>query len=86
MMVTHWRSPRGIRRTRPLSQEDHLFHGIKVRSLQVRFGACWELRCGPNNRFRIFYDVDAVAHEVRVLAVAVKDRNRLLIGEEEYDS
>jgi mRNA-degrading endonuclease RelE of RelBE toxin-antitoxin system len=48
-------------------------------------GACWELRCGPNNRFRVFYDVDSAVHEVRVLAIAVKDRNRLLIGDEEYD-
>jgi mRNA-degrading endonuclease RelE of RelBE toxin-antitoxin system len=49
------------------------------------FGACWELRCGPNNRCRVFYDVDSAAHEVRVLAIAVKDRNRLTIGEEEYE-
>src|SRR5260370_23791142 len=49
------------------------------------FGACWELRCGPHNRYRVFYDVDSVAYEVRILAIAVKDRNRLLIGEEEYE-
>jgi mRNA-degrading endonuclease RelE of RelBE toxin-antitoxin system len=50
------------------------------------FEATWELRCGPGNRFRVFYDVDAAAHEVQVLAVGVKDRNRLLIGGEEYES
>src|SRR5688572_3031669 len=50
------------------------------------FGASWELRCGPDNRFRVFYDVDAATHEVKVLAVGVKDRNRLLIGGEEYES
>jgi len=50
------------------------------------FGASWELRCGPDNRFRVFYEVDATAREVRVLAVGVKDRNRLLIGGEEYVS
>ena len=50
------------------------------------FEASWELRCGPENRFRVFYDVDAEAHEVQVLAIGVKDRNRLLIGEEEYES
>jgi hypothetical protein len=49
------------------------------------FGASWELRCGPDNRFRVFYDVDSAAQEVQVLAVAVKDRNRLLIGGEEYE-
>src|SRR5215207_255093 len=41
------------------------------------FGATWELRCGPGNRFRVFYQVDSAAHEVQVLAVGVKDRNRL---------
>ena len=50
------------------------------------FGASWELRCGPDNRFRVFYEVDSAAQEVRVLAVGVKDRNRLLIGGEEYES
>lgn len=47
------------------------------------FEASWELRCGPDNRFRVFYDVDADAHTVQVLAIGVKDRNRLLIGGEE---
>jgi hypothetical protein len=51
----------------------------------VAFGASWELRCGPDNRFRVFYDVDVASHEVLVLAVGVKDRNRLLIGGEEYE-
>ena len=50
------------------------------------FGASWELRCGPDNRFRVFYEVDAASHDVQVLAVGVKDRNRLLIGGEEYQS
>jgi hypothetical protein len=49
------------------------------------FGASWELRCGPDNRFRVFYEVDSAMQEVRVLAVGVKDRNRLLIGGEEYE-
>src|SRR5438874_3407124 len=50
------------------------------------FGASWELRCGPDNRFRIFYDVDPVSCTVEVLAVGVKGHNRLLIGGEEYQS
>jgi mRNA-degrading endonuclease RelE of RelBE toxin-antitoxin system len=50
------------------------------------FGATWELRCGPDNRFRVFYDIDAAAHVVQILAVGVKDHNRLLIGGEEYES
>src|SRR5260370_15249597 len=47
------------------------------------FGASWELRCGPDNRFRVFYDVEAESEMVRILAVCVKDRSRLLIGGEE---
>jgi len=50
------------------------------------FDASWELRCGPDNRFRVFYDVDSASQEVQVLAVGVKDRNRLLFGGEEYQS
>jgi len=50
------------------------------------FDASWELRCGPKNRFRVFYEVDSVALQVLILAIGIKDRNRLLIGEEEYES
>jgi mRNA-degrading endonuclease RelE of RelBE toxin-antitoxin system len=50
------------------------------------FEASWELRCGPDNRFRVFYDVDSAVHQVQVLAIGVKDRNRLLIGRKEYES
>jgi mRNA-degrading endonuclease RelE of RelBE toxin-antitoxin system len=49
------------------------------------FEASWELRCGPGNRFRVFYDVDPAARAVQVLAIGVKDRSRLLIGGEEYE-
>jgi mRNA-degrading endonuclease RelE of RelBE toxin-antitoxin system len=51
----------------------------------IAFGADWELRLGPDNRFRVFYQVDAERREVRVLAVAVKDRDRLFIGGEEFE-
>src|SRR5229473_4526204 len=46
------------------------------------FEASWELRFGPENRFRVFYDVDSASQGVQVLAIGVKDRNRLLIGGE----
>ncbi|HWB13522.1 MAG TPA: hypothetical protein VG826_30135 [Pirellulales bacterium] len=49
------------------------------------FGSSWELRCGPDNRVRVFYEVDATAHEVQILAIGLKDRNRLFIGGEEYE-
>lgn len=51
----------------------------------IAFGADWELRLGPDNRFRVFYQVNAESREVRVLAIGVKDRNRLLIGGEEFE-
>jgi len=47
------------------------------------FQAEWELRFGPNNRFRVFYQIDRESREVRVVAVGVKDRNRLFVGGEE---
>lgn len=50
----------------------------------IAFGATWELRFGPGNRFRVFYQFDAAAGEVRIVAIGVKVRNRLLIGGEEY--
>ncbi len=50
------------------------------------FNAAWELRCGPDNRFRVFYDDDSACRAVAVLAVGVKDRSRLFIGGKEYPS
>ena len=47
-------------------------------------GATWELRFGPQNRFRVFYEVDGSASEVHVLAIGVKERDRLFIGGKEY--
>lgn len=49
------------------------------------FGAAWELRCGPGNRFRVFYRVDEEQKAVRILAIGVKNRDRLLFGDEEYE-
>src|SRR5689334_17726008 len=40
----------------------------------IAFGADWELRLGPDNRFRVFYQVKSESREVRVLAIGVKDR------------
>ncbi|MBC7819869.1 MAG: addiction module toxin RelE [Planctomycetaceae bacterium] len=50
------------------------------------FDAGWELRFGPDNRFRVLYDIDGANHVVNVLAFGIKDRNRLLIGGEEVSS
>ena len=49
------------------------------------FGATWELRFGPGNCFRVFYEVDNVEQTVWILAIGVKERNRLFIGGEEFE-
>jgi len=46
-------------------------------------GATWEMRCGPDNRLRVFYEVDAQAGQVRILAIGVKLRARLYRAGEE---
>lgn len=46
--------------------------------------ATWELRCGNNNRYRVFYDVDIDNSYVVILAVGRKSGNRLFIGYEEF--
>ena len=51
----------------------------------VAFEAGWELRLGPRNRFRAFYEVDRERRQVRILAIGVKERNRLSIGGEEVE-
>ena len=48
-------------------------------------GSTWELRCGPNNRFRVFYEVFQGENAVWVLAIGLKERNRLFIEGEEFE-
>lgn len=49
------------------------------------FGSAWELRFGPDNRFRVFYRTDHARRQVRILAIGAKIANRLFIGGEEFD-
>ena len=51
----------------------------------IDMGARWELRFGPQNRFRVFYRVDLEEREVRILAIAVKEGNRVFIAGEEVE-
>lgn len=44
--------------------------------------APWELRIGD---LRVYYEVDAVEDVVRVLAVGIKERNLVRIGEEVFE-
>jgi mRNA-degrading endonuclease RelE of RelBE toxin-antitoxin system len=49
------------------------------------FGATWELRFGPANRLRVFYEVDLATRSVQVLAIGIKERDKLFIGGEEFE-
>jgi mRNA-degrading endonuclease RelE of RelBE toxin-antitoxin system len=46
------------------------------------FGAAWEIRFGPDNRFRVLYRVEP-DRTVVVLAIGTKRDNRLTIGDRE---
>ncbi|HZD57777.1 MAG TPA: hypothetical protein VE136_13675 [Anaerolineales bacterium] len=45
----------------------------------------WELRLGPGNRFRVFYEIDLEGAKVLILAIGEKKGNRLYIGGEEIN-
>jgi mRNA-degrading endonuclease RelE of RelBE toxin-antitoxin system len=49
------------------------------------FAAEWEIRFGPDNRFRVLYGIDPEARIVRILAIGEKDGNILRVGGEEID-
>ena len=51
----------------------------------VVFGAKWEIRFGPDNRFRVFYRVDYDHEQVVLLAIGEKIGSRLFIGGEELE-
>jgi mRNA-degrading endonuclease RelE of RelBE toxin-antitoxin system len=50
------------------------------------FGATWELRCGPSNRFRVFYEIVLGRREVWILAIGVKIRDKLHFAGKEFSS
>lgn len=49
----------------------------------VTFKADWEIRFGPNNRFRVFYQINRPERQVFILALGEKKGNRLFIGGKE---
>jgi len=51
----------------------------------AELGADWEIRFGPNNRFRVFYAVEREHGQVFILAIGIKQGNRLVIGGEEVN-
>jgi hypothetical protein len=51
----------------------------------MNWGARWELRCGDDNEFRVFYSINPRQREVYILAVGIKIRERLYIGGKEVE-
>jgi mRNA-degrading endonuclease RelE of RelBE toxin-antitoxin system len=51
----------------------------------MELGADWEIRFDPDNRFRVFYEVEQENRKVFILAVGIKRGNRLITGREEID-
>jgi hypothetical protein len=49
------------------------------------FSARWELRFGPDNRFRVFYRIVYEEQAVYILAIGEKHRNQLFIGGKEFE-
>ena len=47
--------------------------------------ATWELRFGPDNLFRVFYDIHHAEREVAILAIGIKVRDTVFIGGEAID-
>lgn len=65
-------------------QPDRITYNRKLMEIPAPFLAAWELRFGPDNRFRVFYQVDQMKRSVLILAIGIKEGNRLIIGGEEY--
>jgi mRNA-degrading endonuclease RelE of RelBE toxin-antitoxin system len=49
------------------------------------FAAQWEIRFGPDNRFRVLYDIDEEQLTVQIVAIGEKEGNRLVVGGEEVE-
>ena len=76
-----------IRRTveeQLIHEPDTLTRNRKPLLRETAIGATWEVRCGPGNRFRIFYDIHRDQRLV-VVAIARKVRNQLFVGKEKFE-
>jgi len=49
----------------------------------VFFAATWEIRFGPDNRFRVYYDVNVERRIAAVLAIGLKRGAKIVIGGKE---
>jgi mRNA-degrading endonuclease RelE of RelBE toxin-antitoxin system len=50
------------------------------------FEATWEIRFGQHNEFRALYEVKEAEKIVYILAIGIKDGNRLIVGKEEFET
>jgi len=51
----------------------------------IEFEPEWEIRFGPNNRFRVFYEVNRESYQVNILAIGEKKGSQLFIGGKEFE-
>ena len=76
------------------SIHEQLSHGPTMRTRQRKpleelpgsLDSTWELRFGPDSRFRAFYKPLPIQKSVWILAIGVKTDNRLFIGGKEFKS
>jgi mRNA-degrading endonuclease RelE of RelBE toxin-antitoxin system len=47
--------------------------------------AAWELRCGPQNTFRVLYEVLEEEQQVNILVIGIKQGERLLVNGRELE-
>jgi hypothetical protein len=71
-------------RASPTASSTHRAHPPISLELHGR-EAQWALRFGPDNRFRACYEIDRESREVYILAIGVKEQDRLFIGGEEVE-
>jgi mRNA-degrading endonuclease RelE of RelBE toxin-antitoxin system len=55
-----------------------------LKSLPGPLSSTWELRCGVHGKFRVFYEIRFDIHAVHVLAIGLKERDRLYFAGEEF--
>ena len=76
---------RGEIEARLLFEPDVELRDRKPLKRPVAFDAAWEIRFGPDNRFRVFCRVERKKHRVNILAIGKKKGNRLFVGGKEIE-
>lgn len=71
-----------------IEEQLHFEPGVETKNRKplrppAPFDATWEIRFGPDNRFRVLYDIDEETRAVQIVAIGEKDGERLIVGGEE---